>query len=611
MNVIIHISDLHVNLYLDEDEVPRTEINSYLTTNLSTDDSFFFIDTFIKKIEDVKALQFPDAEFILLITGDITNSGEELEFKSAKSFIKKIMTKLNISKEKCLLIPGDHDVNRRSLKNYLIDNPDKNSHLLNKVKLNYFGKFYKDLKGNEFEFDKIIFDHLIIDNQVVILAINSNYKINQRGGEGYIVVQQFQKELDLLKTELGSNMHYICCWHHNLTANFENSNSGQWFKENRVHLLAEVSSQQIKLILTGNEHTSGAKKIKIEINTSDSGVFSSSNSNSSFKLYPVKFEESGILLENISYNLIVTDSNDNPFYWNKVENISAEQVNDFEILVKNTEVILDVETLPEMINFLPAASILDNSAISQLQTPMILTKPHVQNIEDSDKLYNIIKDKKLFHSGHFHWSNTSRAHNWIDISKLLEDKDDLLFLKNAIIKIIESNNLAEDCSAIIGLGYEGNLIASKASIKYDVIYSYLPYSYRYKDHHDYENHLNLKNNDGKFKNVIIITDVVNDGRTIRKLIGKREKSFFEKVKKITVISLFYTGDKKSVTLNILNSSSDANFDYTNDETVNNIEFYSIKNLRVEKCPYGAEYVNECLIYKDDLSCVNLFYDEKK
>jgi hypothetical protein len=121
--------------------------------------------------------------------------------------------------------------------------------------------------------------------------------------------------------------------------------------------------------------------------------------------------------------------------------------------------------------------------------------------------------------------------------------------------------------------------------------------------------LNYNNDDGHFKTVIIITDVVNDGRTIRKLIDKREKDFFARVEKVIVLSLFYTGHQR-INTNILNFDQlPTDYDLENDHKVNNIEYYTVKSLRVEKCPYGKEYKEQCFIYRDELSCVHLFYDE--
>ncbi|MNY16966.1 hypothetical protein D3C86_1502610 [compost metagenome] len=113
---------------------------------------------------------------------------------------------------------------------------------------------------------------------------------------------------------------------------------------------------------------------------------------------------------------------------------------------------------------------------------------------------------------------------------------------------------------------------------------------------------------------MIVTDVVNDGRTIRKLIKKRQNKFFENIEKVYVISLFYTGQSQ-LNDNILNSNfvkTISGYDMENEHgEVNIITFYTVKSLKVEKCPYGKDFRENCLIVKDSLSCVNLFYDETK
>ncbi len=43
-----------------------------------------------------------------------------------------------------------------------------------------------------------------------------------------------------------------------------------------------------------------------------------------------------------------------------------------------------------------------------------------------------------------------------------------------------------------------------------------------------------------------------------------------------------------------------------------IEYYFVLDLKVEKCPYGENYRDECLIMREpSLGCVHRFYDEKK
>ncbi len=97
------------------------------------------------------------------------------------------------------------------------------------------------------------------------------------------------------------------------------------------------------------------------------------------------------------------------------------------------------------------------------------------------------------------------------------------------------------------------------------------------------------------------------------MIKNREDTFFNNVEKVYVISLFYTGQSK-LNNNILNFDfikTIKDYDIQNDVEVNNIEFYTVKSLMVEKCPYGDDFREKCLIVKDKLGCVNLFYDESK
>jgi orotate phosphoribosyltransferase len=245
-----------------------------------------------------------------------------------------------------------------------------------------------------------------------------------------------------------------------------------------------------------------------------------------------------------------------------------------------------------------------------------IREPQVE-IDLKKGLFKIIKEKKLFHSGHFHWSETSRSHNWIDITKILNNNQDLNLAKDAVIDLISKNILSrgQDFDFIIGLGIEGNILSTKLAIKQNKPYSFLPYSYRYDDHNDSEKELYFENN-GNYKSILIITDVVNDGRTIRKLIHKegRADKFFKGVEKIFVVSLFYTGNQSNKTPSILNLSIDniKEDGIKGDHVENRIEYYYVLDMKVEKCPYGENYRHDCLIMREpSLGCIHRFYDEEK
>ncbi|NHM05451.1 metallophosphoesterase [Flavobacterium celericrescens] len=599
-SLILHISDLHVSLE-NKLEGERVNEDSYLKIPDSKELSKHFIDKFIIAAKE----ECGKNKVYLLITGDITDCGAKLEYDYAFDYISLIIKELDINKDNILLLPGDHDINRKSIEDLKYSKESYSIEELNECKFKNFSDFYFKLLDKPFDSNKVIFDILNFEDKILFLGINSSHLIDLENIEGKIDIEKFKEEL--LKIENNDNLKYIACCHHNITSSYEDKNRGQWEIVNRGRFLTVLEENSIKFIFSGNEHTSSCKKITGDLLISDSGTISSKNYDSAFKIYELQNSEN-IILQNNIYGLQKTGLNDDQYYWQKRTNIKARQEDVFEISIVKPPLIDEYKELPSE-EVVTSSEEVEKSIISSISSQIKV----YYNEKYSDVLYDKIKNLNLFHSGHFHWSETSRAHNWIDVSKLIENKENLDFVKNAIIDVIENKNLVEKIDLIIGLGYEGNIISSKAAIKFNKPYSFLPYSYRHDEHHEYENQLNFDNSNNDYKNILIITDVVNDGRTIRKLIKKRQFEFFKNVENIYVVSLLYTGHSK-LNYNILNYDfikTISGYDIENDEEINNIEYYTVKSLKVEKCPYGKDFRDECFIYKDNLSCVNLFYDESK
>jgi orotate phosphoribosyltransferase len=601
-SIILHISDFHVSLDKKYDGEAKLH-DSYLSATDENDSSLLYIERFI---EFVKA-QVGDKTVFLLVTGDLTDWGEQIEFEYAEKYLNKITAALGILKSNILLIPGDHDLNRRAIENQLAEKPDSTLELINDAKFLNFTNFYKSFLGKDFNPNSIIFDTLIINDRIQLLGINSSYKIDLKQKEGSISIDKFEEEIK--KYQISDELKTIFCCHHNIVSSHENKKSGQWEINNRARLLSKLQEHSINFVFSGNEHTSSLEKYgQGEIIFSDSGPLTSKKNDSAFKIYEIELTEDIILTNNI-YGLIKTGAFENPYHWEQRNNSHCKQDKTIKVFIKKTPNITDdITEIPSKVNIDSNTNLIEQTSELPLSEKNTYYSPLY-----TDVLYNKVKELNIFYTGHFHWSETSRAHNWIDISKLIENKENLNFLKNAVIDVLETKIQSENIDLIIGLGYEGNILATKAAIKYNKPYSFLPYSYRHHEHHSTETELNFENVPKSFKNVLIITDVVNDGRTIRKLINKRQNKFFSNVDKIYVISLFYTGES-ILNNNILNFEfikNIKNYDLFTDEEVNNIEFYTVKSLKVEKCPYGKNFREECFIYKDELSCVNLFYDEQK
>ncbi|THV57510.1 metallophosphoesterase [Chryseobacterium candidae] len=524
-SIILHISDLHVSRD-QEFGGGAIKVQYYLSTSKETEASIHFIDKFINRISS----DFPDTKIYLLITGDITNSAEKNEFEFALSFITRIIDKLHIEKKNILIIPGDHDLNRRDIANLFSVKEPRTNEEVNIAKYHNFCNFYQNVLGRTFDPNKVIFDQLIVEDSIVLLGLNSCTQIDLKQKEGSIPIEKFEEEF--AEISVGEKK-IIACVHHNFTSSYENKNDGQWVSGNRQRFVDKLLTNGINFIFTGNEHANSSKTIFLgEITTSDAGCLTSKDWDASYKVYPIQISED-IVLKNKIFSLHKIHGNDSEYEWDIRTNKTFHQPEEY-IIFKNKPPEIDSE-ITELASDHQTEPTVAAAASTDVPIEIPVVENNYYNSEFTDVLYDKVKELKIFYSGHFHWSETSRAHNWIDVSKLIENKDNLNFIKNVIVDVFETKIKPENIDLIIGLGYEGNIIATKTAIKHNKKYSFLPYSYRHDEHHEAERQLNFDNSNCEFRNVVIITDVVNDGRTIRKLIKKRQDPFFKNVEKIYVV----------------------------------------------------------------------------
>lgn len=589
---IIHISDLHISHYKDSngDSIERKDIMSFFSTEKDDTETNAYLDKIISHIKTNNVGE----EFYLIVTGDLTDKGLKEEFEKGTEILNKICEELKIPKNKVLIVPGDHDVNWDDCKNAYakIANPnEKKAYDCHTEKLKNYKLFIDDFyQDSLFNPNNAISRTMDFEGEILFIGLNSNFKVGTKPALGFIPKEKLEEEIKALDSEKPK----IGVFHHNFKAEYENKAEGQWIRMNLNQVKELLISYDTRVVFYGNEHTPSSSNEK-QFDLSSCGALGCKHSSTrSFKIYKLNNKNNGLSLD---VNLISQRNHGNRGNY--------------------TIGYFDKESEPEN----EIKKIIIKQPPAQEKEPLKLKKdlPHfnkevfIPQVETNFKnnLFEIVKEKNLFHSGHFHWSETSRAHNWIDVTKILNNHKDLTLAKDSIIDLINKNTNAE-FDFIIGLGIEGNILSTKVSVKYNKPYSFLPYSYRYEDHNDSEKELNFKN-EGQYKTVLIITDVVNDGRTIRKLIHKRSYDFFKDVEKIYVISLFYTGDiinKKPSMLN-LDSQKMLDLNIIGDHLENRIEYFYVLDMKVEKCPYGENYRDECLIMREpSLGCIHKFYDEK-
>lgn len=601
---IIHISDLHVMNIVDVDGKTLNEFKSWLVVDKQIDN-----DRYLNAFCDFIKETFIDTSFYLVITGDLTNSAEKTEFDELEIILNKIIDNLKIDKDCILIIPGDHDVNRIDAVNARnIDPAKKIVFDYNIEKFEKYSKFYSSFYNGKKEFDaeKTISDVLVIEeSKILYIGLNSNFHIGAKSGKGYIEPTKFESEIKALNEVYDDRYTKIACFHHNFLPFYKEENEGQWEGDNLYDIKRLFEIYKIDCYIYGNEHTPHSE-LKANIPNISIGSFGIKSPNATFNL--LKIDTKNHILENNLCQL----SNYN------VKSVAEFGIWDFNNNCRGQIDNVDLKTpsneLPLVFSDTLPSEISDNIAID-IQPNENYVAFENQSIKHKE-LIRIIKSNNLFHSGHFHWSETSRAHGWIDVSKLLGDKENLNKCKKYIYETLIQSKVEFDF--VIGLGVEGNMLATRTAILSSTPYSFLPYSYRYDDHSNFEKQLNFENKN-EFKSVLIVTDVVHDGRTIRKLIHKKREDdntsdFFINVEKIIVVSLFFTGklpESKKEYHNLLNKSKDEYFDSENDHLEDRIEFHFISHIRVEECPYNKNnYKTDCIIVNEGLGCIHKFYTEK-
>ena len=150
-SLILHISDLHVSLE-NKLEGERVNEDSYLKIPDSKELSKHFIDKFIIAAKE----ECGKNKVYLLITGDITDCGAKLEYDYAFDYISLIIKELDIHKDNILLLPGDHDINRKSIEDLKYSKESYSIEELNECKFKNFSDFYFKLLDKPFDSNKVI-----------------------------------------------------------------------------------------------------------------------------------------------------------------------------------------------------------------------------------------------------------------------------------------------------------------------------------------------------------------------------------------------------------------------------------------------------------------------
>jgi len=533
----IHLSDIHIS---DFTERNGNKILSRFSQYRNYSNVFVEnLDKFLKKNNlELKCVN---------ISGDLANSSEPEEYEKVKEFLNTIKEKFSLDTTDILMTPGNHDINWYLNEHAYRENSkkgiEKKMFEYHNEKFENFKTFYDSFYNNKsFVFNPELACSIIKgyqDLKLCFIGLNSNYKESFDGNDhyGYINEISLDSELqEIIKKYAGYK--FIVFFHHNPTTQREKDSITL---KNWGDIYTILEKHKILNILYGHTHANESKKIINYVGFGYFGIgsFGKKEKSNSFNLFVQEFiNDNQAKFKRLLFKFMEEDSYlyQDTGYWEKQENIK-----DLD------ELNISLET-----GFKPLVK--EEKSSQNIMFP--LSKPFISNtsfeedeeeLSNEDLLLDILKSDNLVKSGHFHWSQNRKTRTWIDINLLLGSKKTLQIIRNEFISIIK--NLSTNIDLIVGLGIEGNVIASPLSVVFNSYYSYFPLPTR-TDHNEFEKEL-IK---GEFKNIVLITDVIFEGNTVKEFI-ENQTEFFKDSEKIILLSIFYTG-KEEYNLSLFESTID-------------------------------------------------------
>lgn len=257
---ILHLSDLHFT--------SKTDVNGMLHPLVAD----------IKSRKDGLGFDYLD---YLVITGDLTSTAQPKEFERAQNFISGIISAFELSVQRCVFVPGNHDLSweeevyhwksrrrvnvddlepdqyKREGAGYLIRNEDQYPNRFR----NFSEYFYHPLVQREYPLrleDQGI-PHLFKETGIQFLCLNSSWQIDELFPERSDIHERalvlcLEKAEEQVETIMGKDAEVLRMgvWHHPISGNE---------KIQRDAYLSQLQKANVKAVLHGHVHEERADLI--------------------------------------------------------------------------------------------------------------------------------------------------------------------------------------------------------------------------------------------------------------------------------------------------------------------------------------------------------------
>lgn len=254
---ILHLSDIQYGRHhVDKDERPPL----YPDGNYSLQ-----LKKLIADLDILKSKQNMVPNFIA-VTGDIAEGSRRDEYNAAAEFLGGLADYLNIDRRYVLMVPGNHDVNRKLCQaaRLTADAEAKpfNPPYFSKFKFykEFLDDFYKDVAFPEeaipyrFTEDRLFVNFVFPEERVAFLGFNSCINESELDDDHYgnITINQLEKAIGELNTvDPKGELLRVALLHHNFVCS-SNNDSENLKDADDLKLL--MLKNDIRLILHGHQH---------------------------------------------------------------------------------------------------------------------------------------------------------------------------------------------------------------------------------------------------------------------------------------------------------------------------------------------------------------------
>lgn len=496
---------------------------------------------------------------VLVISGDICDKGgNEQDYEDVVTIINDIIEKLNITYS--IIVPGNHDISRDILTGMKgKKGTDENNLWKYTEKYNYF-RALKNVKNLDLNMDKVIVCKADIDKNFLFLGINSNYKIGVKDCLGYIDIENLNKEMEELSKDYGTTfdnifkivvMHHYPLFYNSRVEKAEDNNAisadgiGNFDKKNWDEVKKIFNKYGVKIVLCGHVHGSQIS-IMSECECDEKEIYYSTigsigiNYNDELSEL-IEYCDSSIVedWEKEKFNTFrknIYNNNVNVSVTNRHNTYGIIELTPYDICEKhylnvaNEGIKKWIEWNTKKNNWANSLNKANNPLEDGAVTNAYLKKETIEDIEKN--IIDVVRKEKLFKSGHFHRKEHC-VMSWIDTTVLLTNSGYLNLISNSIVNKFAA--ILEESNCVIGLGMKGAILMSVLRYRYpNKKYTYCPEDYN--NYNEFENNLLAGSNIDK---VVLLTDVVHSGKTIRDFLNHYQRQITDC--DIDVISIFLTG----------------------------------------------------------------------